>query len=465
MDPMMGKDIKGSKVTIQEVIEKAREGMALEPGLSPALRATFELLINILLLLVERLPKISKNSNMPPSADPNREKKAKTKTGRKPGGQLGHKGNCLQPIENPDITIKIEIDREKLPAGAWKSAGFERRQVFDIEIKRVVTEYQAEIMINQKGEKITAGFPEGVSQATQYGNSVKAHAVYMSVYQMIPCERVSEHFSDQLNLPISPGSVCNFKEEAYTLLEKAEAWTREQLKREKALNLDETGININSKRVWLHTVSSPLYTLYMPHQKRGKEAMDAMGVLPETKAVLIHDHWKPYYRYAGKTHALCNGHHLRELTAAIEAGQTWAQAMIDFLVGLNNQVTACGGMLNETEQTQVRERYRQILRIAETECPPPEKPPGKRGRVAKSKTRNLLERLRSYEDDVLRFMTDRAIPFTNNLAERDLRMAKVQQKISGCFRSWDGARIFCRVRRIFNPADFQSELSFNLSET
>jgi transposase len=447
MESMKGKDIKGSEVNIQEVIEKAREGMASEAGLSPALRVTFELLINVLLLLADRLSKTSKNSNMSPSADPNRVKKAKTKTGKKPGGQLGHTGKHLQPVENPDITIKIEIDREKLPAGKWKSAGFERRQVFDIKITRLVTEYQAEIMINQQGEKITADFPQGISQATQYGNGVKAHAVYMSVYQMIPCERVSEHFADQLNLPISPGSVCNFKQEAYALLETAETWTREQLKCEKVLNLDETGINIDSKRVWLHTVSSPLYTLYMPHEKRGKEAMDAMGILPDTKAVLVHDHWKPYYRYNENMHALCNAHHLRELTAATETGQKWGQTMTDFLVELNKQVDAGGGMLTQREQIEAREKYRGILATAETECPPPpEKPPDQRGRVAKSKTRNLLERLRSFEDDVLRFMTDRTIPFTNNLAERDLRMVKVQQKISGCFRSWEGASIFCRIR-------------------
>jgi transposase len=185
----------------------------------------------------------------------------------------------------------------------------------------------------------------------------------------------------------------------------------------------------------------------MPHKKRGKEAMDEMGILPETKATLIHDHWKPYYRYEGKTHALCNGHHIRELTAAVEEGQKWAQAMIDFLVGLNNRVDDCGGLLEKTEQMTVRENYRKILRKAEKECPPP--PCGahnKRGRIPRSKTRNLLERLRDFEDDVLRFMTDKAIPFTNNLAERDLRMTKVQQKISGCFRSWQGAKIFCRIR-------------------
>jgi transposase len=175
--------------------------------------------------------------------------------------------------------------------------------------------------------------------------------------------------------------------------------------------------------------------------------MDEMGVLPGTEAVLIHDHWKAYYGYEGKTHGLCNAHHLRELTAVHEVGQEWAQGMIDFLLGVHEQVEGSGGVLTTGEQEEVRKGYRQLIRRAEAECPlPPAKPPGRRGRTAKSKARNLLERLRDYEDDVVRFMTDKEIPFTNNQAERDLRMLKVQQKVSGYFRSWEGAYYFCRIK-------------------
>jgi transposase len=379
--------------------------------------------------------------------DPNREKTSKAKGGPKPGGQPGHSGTTLLPVEKPDQVEKILINRRKLPPGKWKAAGYEKRQVIELVVKRVVIEYQAEILINERGDRITAEFPEGVTQKAQYGASVKSHAVYMSVKQMVPCERVSDHFSSQMNIPLSTGSVCNFKEQAYELLGWFDQWVNQQLIHERVLHLDETGINIGGKRVWLHNASSGRYTRLYPHEKRGKEAMEEMGILRETGAVLIHDHWKPYYSYEEKVHGLCNAHHIRELTLAKEEGESWAQPMIDFLVALNTQVEKEGGVLEGEGQEKARITYRKLLEQGEKECPrAPEKPPGKRGRTAQTKSRNLLERLRDYEEDVLRFMSEKEVPFTNNQAERDLRMTKVQQKISGCFRSWDGAKVFYRIR-------------------
>jgi transposase len=386
--------------------------------------------------------------------DPNREKTSKAKGGQKPGGQPGHSGTTLLPVEKPDQVEKILINRRKLPPGKWKEAGYEKRQIIELVIKRVVIEYQAEILSNERGDQITAEFPEGVTQKVQYGASVKSHAVYMSVKQMIPCERVSDHFSSQMKIPLSTGSICNFKEQAYKSLEWFDQWVNQQLIHERVLHLDETGINIGGKRVWLHNASSGRYTRLYPHEKRGKEAMDEMGILKETGAVLIHDHWKPYYSYANKVHGLCNAHHIRELTLAKEEGQSWAQPMIDFLVALNTQVEKDGGVLSREDQEKARKAYRKLLKQGEKECPAaPEKPPGKRGRTAQTKSRNLLERLRDYEDDVLRFMTDQDVPFTNNQAERDLRMTKVQQKISGCFRSSEGAKIFCRIRSYLSTGE------------
>jgi transposase len=181
--------------------------------------------------------------------------------------------------------------------------------------------------------------------------------------------------------------------------------------------------------------------------------MDAIGILSETKAILIHDHWKAYYSYKENVHGLCNTHHIRELEEAKEEGQSWAQPMIDLLLKIKQQVDTSGGQLGEGEQKKIRKKYRTLIKRAEQECPPPPpKPIGQRGRVAKSKPRNLLERLRDFADDTLRFMTRKDVPFTNNLAERDLRMTKVQQKVSGCFRSWEGAYAFCRIRFIFQRA-------------
>jgi transposase len=249
-----------NRINIQETIEKARKQLVNEPNLSPALKATVDLLINLCLLLAQKwLPKNSSNSSIPPSADQNREKASKAKGKRKPGGQAGHLGTALKPVDNPDKIVPLTIDRRTLPQGEWKVAGWEKR--IELDIRRVVTEYQAEILENERGKRVRAEFPEGVAQSAQYGQSVKSHAVYMSVHQMVPCERVSGHFANQINIPLSAGSVCNFKEEAYNKLEWFEGWVTGKLQGEAVLNCDETGINIGGKRVWLHNVSSEGYTL------------------------------------------------------------------------------------------------------------------------------------------------------------------------------------------------------------
>ena len=276
------------------MIENAQKQINNEPNLSPGIKSLVELLIGVIQILAgKRLAKTSKNSNVPPSMDPNREKKTKAKLERKPGGQPGHTGVTLQQSDNPDTIIDIKVDREILRPGLWKHSGYEKRQIFDLRIVKHVTEYRAEILVNEKGDKVTAEFPDGLVQKAQYGNGVKVHSVYMSVWQLIPCERVSEHFASQMGLPLSAGTVHNFKEEAYKLLEPYETWVKGRIRDSKIIHCDETGIAVEGKRVWLHVASNDLYTLYYPHKKRGKEAMDEAGVLGGEGGVLIHDHWKP----------------------------------------------------------------------------------------------------------------------------------------------------------------------------
>jgi transposase len=212
------------------------------------------------------------------------------------------------------------------------------------------------------------------------------------------------------------------------------------------LHADETGINIGSKRHWLHCASSSQLTFFYPHAKRGTEAMDEAGILPTFRGILCHDHWKPYFRY-DCLHALCNAHHLRELEYAFEQeGQAWAKAMKDLLIECNQAVDDAGGVLTNDAAEAFRKRYRNLLDEADKECPPPEEKSGRRGRTKRSKSRNLLERLRDFEAEVLRFMVVKEVPFTNNQGENDIRMTKVHQKISGCFRSMEGAGMFCRIR-------------------
>jgi len=328
--------------------------------------------------------------------------------------------------------------------------GFETRQVFDVVLRREVTEYRAEVWVEETGQRHVAAFPAHVKSRVQYGPTCKAHAVYLSQGQLLPYERVRETFADQLGLPLSAGTLANFNREAFERLAAFEQAIKPVVADPALLHVDETGINIDGARVWLHTAGNTRLTHYAVHGKRGQQAMDDTGILPCFTGVLCHDHWKPYYRYTGCQHALCNAHHLRELERAAEQdGQVWAQTMQTMLRDIQAATEAAGGALAPDAAQRWRARYRQVLADGEVECPAPAAPasgPRRKGRLKRSKARNLLERLRDYEADALRFMDQAIVAFTHNRGERDIRMTKVQQKISGCFRSWDGARISCRIR-------------------
>ncbi len=345
---------------------------------------------------------------------PTGKRKRRNLAPRKPGGQNGHVGTTLRKFDTPDQIENIPVDRKKLP----------------------------------KGKRYTDPFPEGINRPVQYGIDVKVHSVYMSQYQLVPYKRIEEDFQDQVKISISAGTVFNFNYDAYHKLEAFEAMVKSKLIASGLCHADETGININGKRVWLHCVSNPLWSYYLPHEKRGLEAMEAMGILPHFNGVLCHDHWKPYFRFDCQ-HALCNAYHLRELERAWDQdNQEWARDIRDLLLQINQAVDNAGGQLETAESRKYRQQYRDRLDKAQIECPPPDesKRKNKRGRTKRSKARNILERLIDYETETLRFMDDGHVPFTNNLGENDTRMTKVQQKISGCFRSTEGAAIFCRIR-------------------
>jgi transposase len=436
------------KINVDATIKQVKSLLTTEEGLSPALKASLETLLLLVTILLNRLGLNSKNSSKPPSTDPNRTKTPRCTSGRKPGGQHGHAGTTLQPVPDPDEINIILIDRSAIPPDQYRDAGYESRQVIDLDIGKFVTEWQAQVLEDSRGKRYVAPFPEGVTRSVQYGIGVKVNSVYMSQHQLIPYNRIEDHFQEQLQIPVSNGSIGNFNKEAYDRLERFDQWLRKQLASSSIVHADETGINIGGVRSWLHNASNDKYTCFYPHPKRGSVAMDEMGILPEFQGVMCHDHWKPYYKY-GATHALCNAHHLRELERAREQdGQQWAEQMSVLLKKINKVTHEAGGRLEITVSEHYRKRYRDLLQEAEKECPAPDETnrKGRRGKVPRSKSRNLLERLRDFEGDVLRFMDDKTVPFSNNQAENDLRMTKVQQKISGCFRSMDGAKIFCRIR-------------------
>ena len=437
-------------IDVDAAIDSVKELLKTERGLSPALRSSLEVMLLLVSLLLNRITLNSKNSSKPPSTDPNRKKTSrKGKSDRKPGGQKGHDGTTLEPVDDPDEVTDIKIDRRSLPKGTqYQEAGYEARQVIDIDIARFVTEYRAQVLEDVQGNRYVASFPDGVKRPVQYGLSLKANAVYMSQFQLVPYDRIRDYFQDQMHIPVSVGSLFNFNKEAYEGLDSFGEWAKNKLARSDLMHADETGVNIGGKRHWLHCASTASLTWLYPHAKRGTLAMDEEGILPLFKGVLCHDHWKPYYRY-DCLHALCNAHHLRELERAWEQDhQQWAREMQMLLIEMSKVIDDAGGSLPPDEAEQWRQRYRKLLEKADVECPPPDESQrkGKRGRLKRSKARNLLERLRDFEQDVLRFMEVEYVPFTNNQGENDLRMTKVQQKISGCFRSMQGAKIFCRVR-------------------
>lgn len=445
--------MKADKINITETVENARKLLEADKKISPALRAMFEMLLMIITLLAGKLGLNSQNSSKPPSTDPNRKKKIGSNKGNnKPGGQPGRVGKNLEPVDTPDRIIPIKLDKRRLPKGNYTEVGFESRQVIDIEISRIVTEYRAQILEDAAGKRHVAAFPKGISRPIQYGQSIKAHAVYLSQFQLIPYERVADYFINEASIPISVGSLFNFNQEAYDLLEGFDAIAKQKLIEAALVHADETGINVNGKRIWLHNASNERWTYFYPHEKRGCDAMNEIDILPRFGGTLIHDHWKPYYTYQDCQHGLCNAHHLRELQWVIDnhAEHTWAKSMQDLLLEMNEAVNKTEkNCLNKVEVDAYRMRFRQIIQKGEAEMPlPPPEPDQskKRGREKKPKERNLLERLRDFENDVLRFMVETDVPFTNNRGENDIRMTKVQQKISGCFKSMDGAKIFCRVR-------------------
>jgi transposase len=449
-----------------QAIAEVKRLLQEDKSLSPALRTAIEVMIFLVTVLTNRLALNSRNSSKPPSSDFGQGKKAKaeknkdakktkaSKAKRKPGGQPGRNGVTLELVKNPDEVIALSIDRRTLPReGHYQPGGVEIRQVFSLRIKRFVSEYQAEILIDEKANRYVASFPEEVGNTTQYAPEVKAHGVYLSQYQLLPYERIARYFSDIAGLPISPGSLCNFNQKAYELLEEFDRIVKQRLIQGDTLmgtvlNTDETGINVNGETLWLHVACNTKWTYFYPHTARGKEAMDEMGILPAYRGTLCHDHWKAYFQYVNCIHALCNAHHLRELTRAWEQdGQRWAKNMKALLIEMRDAAEATAGALSEEAAKPFIKRYRNLLTRGNKECPRnTQRADGKRGKIAQTKSRNLLERLRDYEQETLRFLTNPQVPFTNNLGENDIRMTKVQQKVSGCFRSLNGAKIFCRIR-------------------
>lgn len=410
--------------------------------------------------LESRLAKDSHNSHLPPSSDrfarQPKTKSLRQPSGKKPGAQAGHEGHTLYQVSEPDQIIVHQVetcvschhDLRQEPTLA-----LERRQVLDLPPKRVlVVEHQAQQKYCPHCQQITkAAFPQGVSAPVQYGPAFGALAVYLVQEQLLPYERACETIQDLIGPAMTVGTLKSLVERCAQQLEPIEEEIKAQLRKAGVLHQDETGLYVKGKRMWMHVSATEQVTHYAVHPKRGQQALEAIGILKDFQGVSVHDGWCSYWLYRC-LHALCNVHHLRELTfLAEEQQQAWAAEMKALLLDMKaavHQARAQGRPhLDPVEVADWKTQYGAVL-AAGYQANPPDPPPesSKKGRRKQSAARNLLDRLSTHQDAVLRFLDDFSVPFDNSLAERDIRMVKVQQKVSGGFRSPAGAVAFCRIR-------------------
>lgn len=447
---------------LREVIRAAyRQGeeavIALVKNLLKAQADAIGKLESRIKVLEDQGSKDSRNSSKPPSGDgfKKRTQSLRSQSGRKSGGQAGHPGSTLEWVDEPDEIEQQVIERcqgcraslVEMPIVEWQCA-----QVHDlVPIEMRVKEYQVAVKECECcGQRNQAVFPVGVTNRVQYGSGVRSLIVYLMDYQLLPSARVQELLSEGLGCSLSEGTLYETRQACFELLGEVETHIFEALQQAKVAHSDETGLRVNGKLMWLHVASTQALTYYFIHPKRGREAIDAMDILPHFKGTSVHDGWRSYALY-GCVHALCNAHHLRELRFLVERYQQgWAEQMMTLLVTMKaavEQAQAQGWtQLSAEAITQFETQYQDLIETGIKLNPAHPPPANSRGRPKQSPARNLLERLDTHQAEVLRFIHDFQVPFDNNQAERDIRMMKLKQKISGGFRSEVGAQIFGRIR-------------------
>ena len=405
----------------------------------------------------------SKNSSKPPSSDGLGKPAPRSLRGRggKPGGQQGHPGQTLRQVTTPDVIVRHEpvcCAGCGEPSAQAVEVGVERRQVFDLPPTAVeVTEHQLITRACQCGARTTGVAPAGVHAPVSYGPRVTAALVYLYQGQFLSKARTARAMSDLLGVPVSAGTVAAVTARAAAALSVPGGFTdtvRTQLRAGPLIHFDETGLRVAGRLHWLHSAGTTGLTLLHVHRRRGIEAIDAFAVLPGYTGIAVHDAWAPYDTYQGARHVLCGAHLLRELTAVVdhhqlratttpEDGWCWAQQALDALLAIKT-LTDTANTLGSTPNPAALSRHRRrLIDAARIGADPTARPdPGPLG----NKNRALARRIRNRETNYLAFTTDPAIPFDNNLAERDIRMVKIRQKISGCLRTLTGAQHFAAIR-------------------
>lgn len=448
------------RISQDEIRAVYRQGEEAVVALVEGLLGRLEKLEARVELLEAQASKTSRNSSKPPSGDGfvKRTKSLRVKSDKPSGGQLEHPGSTLEWVAEVEHVVTHPVTQ---CSGCGASLEFEPvedwllRQVYDLPaLELEVTEHQAEVKCCPHcGEANQGEFPSEATNVVQYGPRLKGVMVYLMEAQLLPSHRSCELLDEVLGAAVSEGTLYNVREQCFERLDPIANQIQSAIQEAEVVHFDETGLRVNGKLWWLHVACTSGLTYYFVHEKRGKKAMDEMGILPGFEGKALHDGWKSYTSY-DCNHFLCNAHHLRELQFIQQRyDQPWAFQMSLLLVTILRQVQAAQAKAHTalpTEQLPAFEaRYQAILDQGFAANPPPASPPDapkKRGRPKQSPPRNLLLRLQSHKASVLGFMYDFAVPFDNNQAERDIRMVKLKQKISGCFRSEDGAHRFARIR-------------------
>lgn len=410
--------------------------------------------------LAEQLAQNSRNSSKPPSSDgyvKPAPKSQRRKSGKKSGGQPGHEGHTLKPVDNPDHVIVHTMTL--CPCGCGTDLSHrrvvrtERRQVFDLPPQKLeVTEHVMEFKLcPHSGKEVHAPWPKGVDAPVQYGMQFLGWLAYLCVQQLLPVKRIGQMCQDLFGQSVSDATIQAAVNKTDLSLAPFKAAVINHIQQAPVLHADESGSRVNNKLHWLHVLCTTVVTWYGIHAKRGREAIASFGILLLYKGILIHDCLRSYFDLPCN-HGLCNGHILRELTFIHEElHQSWAGELHELLLGMKQAVAKHkehNTTLSPTELSRWRRRYRALIRKGRRANPPTAPPSDnkKRGRKKQTKPQNLLDRLEKHEPWVLAFMHDFRVPFTNNLAEQDIRMIKVKQKVSGCFRTIEGAQRFLAVR-------------------
>ncbi len=386
-------------------------------------------------ILKEQLNQNSRNSNKSPSSDGYRKKSVAFKAG-KYGGQPGHKGDTLKMVAEPDI-IDQHFVCSHCDDPASEVVHLERRQVFDLPDPRlVVTEYQRGLCYCSTCNQYTqTSFPDAVNAPVQYGSGVKAMCTLLHNDYHIPLNRVGRLFKDLFGHEINDGTILQSQYHLYNHLQASEAVIRASLLGSKCLHVDETGIRAEGKLHWFHAATTEAASHFYVHQKRGSDA-HVESVLPAYRGRMIHDCFKPYFKYEAADHGLCNSHLLRELAAFDH--HKWARSVQDLLL-------AAYRSKEKIDYNVYKTCYFKLLKEGLSKHP---RPPGRwmqTGKVTRGKARNLIRRLYQYHNEVWAFARDPDVPFTNNQVERDIRMVKLKMKVSGGFRTKRGAEVFARI--------------------